>query len=141
MTYSPGMTRKKTITLKTSRPNGRKLIEEARLERFKNRTPVRRYWVEFTCPEFTCVCPKSGFPDFATLLIKYQPDQWCVELKSLKLYLNRYRDQGVFHEDVVNIVLDDLITLLDPWKIEVVGDFNVRGNIKTIVRADHTKSE
>lgn len=116
------------------------MIQEARLERFANRTQVRRYEVEFSCPEFTCVCPASGFPDFATLHIKYVPREWCVELKSLKLYINQYRDRGIFHEDVVNVVLDDLVTLLDPWEMEVVGDFNVRGNIKTIVRAKHTRS-
>lgn len=108
-----------------------------KLERFSNRTPTRRYWVELTCPEFTCICPRSGFPDFATLYIKYIPRKWCVELKSFKLYINQFRDRGVFHEAVVNFILDDLIKLLDPWEIEVIGDFNVRGNIKTIVRATH----
>lgn len=125
----------------SSRPDGAKLIREARLERFENRTQVRRYSVEFTCPEFTCVCPVTGFPDFATLFIKYVPRKYCVELKSLKLYINKYRDQGVFHEDVVNVILSDLVELLDPWEIEVVGDFNVRGNIKTVVRAKHVAGE
>lgn len=125
--------------LKNKRPDGAKLIRQAKLQRFANRTRHRRYSVEFTCPEFTCVCPASGFPDFATLHIKYVPRDWCVELKSLKLYINKYRDQGIFHEDVVNVVLDDLVKLLDPWQIEVVGDFNVRGNIKTIVRAEHKR--
>lgn len=118
---------------------GAKMIAEARLERFENRTRHRKYTVEFTCPEFTCVCPKTGFPDFATILIKYVPDEFCVELKSLKLYINKYRDMGVFHEDVVNIIMDDLVKLLDPWEIEVTGDFNVRGNIKTVIRASHKK--
>lgn len=118
---------------------GTKMIREAELERFENRTRHRRYWVEFTCPEFTCVCPKTGFPDFATIHIKYVPDQFCVELKSLKLYINKFRDQGVFHEDVVNVITDDLVKLLDPFELEVVGDFNVRGNIKTIIRARHEK--
>ena len=127
------------VTLSNLRPDGIKMIQEARLMRFENRTQVRRYQVEFSCPEFTCVCPASGFPDFATILIKYTPRQWCVELKSLKLYLNQYRDRGIFHEDVVNVILDDLVKLLDPWEIEVVGDFNVRGNIKTIVRAQHNR--
>ncbi len=117
------------------------MIEEARLERFENRTKYRDYSVEFSCPEFTCLCPKSGFPDFATLHIKYVPDKWCVELKSLKLYVNQYRDKNVFHEDVVNIILDDLIELLDPKQIEVVGDFNERGNIKTVVKANHEKEK
>lgn len=121
------------------RPDGAKTIAEARLMRFANRVSVRRYTVEFSCPEFTCVCPASGFPDFATIQIKYVPREWCVELKSLKLYLNQYRDRGIFHEDVVNVILDDLVKLLDPWEAEIVGDFNVRGNIKTIVRARHDR--
>lgn len=116
------------------------MIRDAKLVRFANRTKVRRYSVEFSCPEFTCVCPASGFPDFATLFIKYVPRDWCVELKSLKLYINQYRDRGIFHEDVVNVILDDLLKLLDPWEMEVVGDFNVRGNIKTVVRAQHVRS-
>lgn len=124
-----------------SRPDGAKMIREARLERFANRTQVRRYSVEFSCPEFTCVCPVTGFPDFATLHIKYVPKEWCVELKSLKLYINQYRDKGVYHEDVVNIILSDLIELLDPWEVEITGDFNVRGNIKTIVRAKHIRTD
>jgi 7-cyano-7-deazaguanine reductase len=115
------------------------MIEEAQLERFENRTRHRKYTIEFSCPEFTCLCPRSGFPDFATINIKYVPDQYCVELKSLKLYINKYRDQNVFHEDVVNVIMDDLVKLLDPFEIEVVGDFNVRGNIKTIIRAKHEK--
>lgn len=126
-------------TLSNQRPDGKKQIAEARLERFENRTQVRRYTVEFTCPEFTCYCPASGFPDFATLHIRYVPRKWCVELKSLKLYINQYRDQGIYHEDVSNKILDDLVELLDPWEMEVVGDFNVRGNIKTIVRASHKR--
>jgi 7-cyano-7-deazaguanine reductase len=127
----------KSIALSNERPDGAKVIAEAKLERFGNRTKHRRYTVEFSCPEFTCVCPASGFPDFATIHIKYVPKDWCVELKSLKLYINKFRNQGVFHEDVVNVIMDDLVKLLQPWEMEVVGDFNVRGNIKTIVRANH----
>ena len=118
---------------------GEVAIEESKLERFENRTQVRRYTVSFSCPEFTCVCPRSGFPDFATIRIKYIPDKWCVELKSLKLYLNSFRNEKVFHEDVTNNILQDLIDLLDPWEIEVEGDFNVRGNIKTVITAKHQK--
>jgi 7-cyano-7-deazaguanine reductase len=118
---------------------GELAIEKARLERFENRTQVRRYTVEFTCPEFTCICPRSGFPDFATIYIRYVPDKWCVELKSLKLYINGFRDQKVFHEDVTNFILNDLVNLLDPWEIEIKGDFNVRGNIRTVVSAIHRK--
>lgn len=129
------------LTLSNLRPDGQRMIREAKLMRFANRTTVRRYTVEFTCPEFTCVCPASGFPDFATLQIKYVPKDWCVELKSLKLYINQFRDQGIFHEDVSNKVLDDLVELLDPWEMEVVGDFSVRGNIKTVVTAKHVRAD
>lgn len=118
---------------------GQKVIEENKLEAFPNRTLGRFYEVEFKCPEFTCVCPRSGFPDFATIYIRYIPDQKCVELKSLKLYINGFRDQKVFHEDVTNVILNDLVGLLDPWYIEVVGDFNVRGNIHTKISAKHGK--
>jgi len=118
---------------------GELAIENNELESFDNRTLVRKYEVSFCCPEFTCVCPRSGFPDFATINIKYVPDKKCVELKSLKLYINGFRNKKVFHEDVTNTIIDDLIQLLDPWSIEVVGDFTVRGNIKTIVTAKHEK--
>lgn len=114
-------------------------IENNELERFENRTQVRKYEISFTCPEFTCVCPRSGFPDFATIRIRYVPDKYCVELKSLKLYINGFRDRKVFHEDVTNNIIDDLIKLLDPHEIEVVGDFTVRGNIHTVVTARHSK--
>jgi 7-cyano-7-deazaguanine reductase len=131
----------KNITLSTTRPDGGRIIAESQLQRFANRTKHRRYTVEFNCPEFTCVCPASGFPDFATINIRYVPKDWCVELKSLKLYINQYRDRGIFHEDVVNVIMDDLVKLLQPWEMEVVGDFNVRGNIKTIIRAKHQHSD
>lgn len=114
-------------------------IEEAALERFPNRTTVRRYTIDFTCPEFTCLCPRSGFPDFATIKIRYVPDEFCVELKSLKLYINSFRNKKVFHEDVTNVIIQDLIDLLDPLELTVVGDFTVRGNIHTVVTAEHTK--
>jgi len=126
---------------KSEKLYGEIAIEEAKLERFENRTTVRRYTIEFTCPEFTCLCPRSGFPDFATIRIKYVPHKYCVELKSLKLYINTFRNQKVFHEDVTNVIIQDLIDLLDPWEIEVVGDFTVRGNIHTVVSAQHSKKK
>ncbi|HYA00103.1 MAG TPA: preQ(1) synthase [Candidatus Binatia bacterium] len=116
---------------------GQRAIEENRLESFDNRSPDRDYTVQFTIPEFTCVCPQTGFPDFATINVRYVPGPRCVELKSLKLYINGFRDQGMFHEAAVNRILDDLVALLDPRYLEVVGDFNVRGNIKTVVTAVH----
>lgn len=131
--------KKKLANAKDTKLYGQTMVEEAALERFPNRTLVRRYEIEFTCPEFTCLCPRSGFPDFATIQIRYIPDQWCVELKSLKLYINKFRNDKIFHEDVTNLILDDLVKLLDPWEIEVVGDFNVRGNIKTVITSRHVK--
>jgi 7-cyano-7-deazaguanine reductase len=118
---------------------GQIAIRNNQLERFENRTKIRRYTIEFSCPEFTCLCPRSGFPDFATIRIKYVPHEWCVELKSLKLYINGFRDQKIYHEDVTNLILDDLLKLLDPWDIEVVGDFSVRGNIHTVITSKHSK--
>jgi 7-cyano-7-deazaguanine reductase len=120
-------------------PYGAKLIAEARLEAVPNPSPQRDYEVSFTIPEFTCVCPRSGFPDFATIRIRYVPFRKLVELKSLKLYINRYRDVPIFHEAAVNRILDDFVAAADPKWVEVVGDFNVRGNIKTVVTATHAR--
>lgn len=103
------------------------------LETFPNPNPDRDYVIAFDCPEFTCVCPRTGQPDFATIRIRYVPDQTCVELKSLKLYLWSYRDEGAFHEAVTNRILDDIAGACAPRFIEVVGDFNVRGGIHTVV--------
>lgn len=108
------------------------------LESFENPEKGRRYDIEFSCPEWTAVCPRSGFPDFGTIHIRYQPKDKCVELKSLKLYINAYRNVGIFHEAAVNRILTDLVEAVDPWEMEVEGDFNVRGNIKTVIRATHT---
>ena len=116
---------------------GRRMIEEAELETWPNPAPKRRYTVRMESPEFTCLCPRSGFPDFATIRITYQPRERIVELKSLKLYLNRFRDVAASHEDAVNRILDDLVERLDPHRMRVTGDFNVRGNIKTVVVAEH----
>ncbi|MCB0390692.1 MAG: NADPH-dependent 7-cyano-7-deazaguanine reductase QueF [Bdellovibrionales bacterium] len=118
---------------------GQIAIEENKLERFENRTQHRDYTIEFTCPEFTCICPRSGFPDFATIYINYIPDKWCVELKSLKLYINAFRDEKVFHEDVTNRILDELVELLNPRFMEIKADFNVRGNIHTVITANYKK--
>jgi len=107
------------------------------LETFPNPRPGRDYEISFEVPEFTCLCPKTGQPDFATLRIRYVPDALCVELKSLKLYVWSFRDEGHFHEDVTNRILDDLVALLKPREMTVVGDFNVRGGIHTVVTATH----
>jgi 7-cyano-7-deazaguanine reductase len=109
------------------------------LETFDNPRPERDYEISMECPEFTCVCPRTGQPDFATMRIKYVPAKLCIELKSLKLYLWSYRDQGTFHEAVVNKILDDLVQAIQPKSITVVGDFNVRGGIHTVVTAEHRR--
>lgn len=107
------------------------------LEAFENPEKSRRYDIEFTCPEWTALCPRSQFPDFGTIHIKYQPREKCVELKSLKLYINSYRDKLIFHEGAINKILTDLVETCAPWSMEVWGDFNVRGNIKTVIRAKY----
>ncbi|MBI5364803.1 MAG: NADPH-dependent 7-cyano-7-deazaguanine reductase QueF [Planctomycetes bacterium] len=106
-----------------------------KLEVFPNPRPGRDYEIRFDCPEFTCLCPKTGQPDFATIRIRYTPAERCVELKSLKLYLWSFRDQGHFHEAVTNQILDDLVALLAPRRMTVEGDFLVRGGIHTVVEA------
>jgi 7-cyano-7-deazaguanine reductase len=107
------------------------------LEWFENPNPVRDYEIRFECPEFTCLCPKTGQPDFATIRISYTPDQRCVELKSLKLYLWSFRNEGHFHEAVTNRILEELVALLAPRKLCVEGDFLVRGGIHTVVTVRH----
>ena len=104
---------------------------------FPNPKPERPFEIAFECPEFTCVCPMTGQPDFATIRIRYVPSKLCVELKSLKLYLWSFRQEGTFHEAVTNRICDDLANLLDPVYLEVVGDFAVRGGIHTVVTARH----
>jgi len=107
------------------------------LETFANPKPERDYEIGMECPEFTCVCPRTGQPDFATIRIRYVPAGFCVELKSLKLYLWSYRNEGAFHEAVINRILDDLVQAIRPKTMTVVGDFNVRGGIRTTVTASH----
>jgi 7-cyano-7-deazaguanine reductase len=109
------------------------------LDTFVNPKPERDYVIRFECPEFTCVCPKTGQPDFATIRVEYVPDELCVELKSWKLYLWSYRDQGAFHEAVTNQILDDLVAAVRPRRATVEGDFKVRGGIHTTIVAEHRK--
>lgn len=99
----------------------------------------RQYEVSFTIPEFTCVCPMTGQPDFATMRITYTPDAHLIELKSLKLYINAYRNIGIFHEFVTNKILDDLVAACKPHRMAIEGDFNVRGGIKTVVNAAYER--
>jgi 7-cyano-7-deazaguanine reductase len=108
------------------------------LETFPNPDPRRDYTISFTCPEFTCLCPKTRQPDFAAIAIRYIPDRTCVELKSLKLYLWSFRNEGHFHEAVTNRILDDLVRAVKPRFLEVVGDFFVRGGIHTVVTVTYS---
>ncbi len=107
------------------------------LETFANPHPGRDYTIRIRIPEFTCLCPKTGQPDFATLNLEYVPDQRCVELKSLKLYIWSFRDQGAFHEDVTNQMLDKLVAVCEPRFMRLTAEFNVRGGIYTSVVAEH----
>ncbi len=109
------------------------------LDSFEYEYPGRRIEINFTSSEFTAICPFSDFPDFATLQITYVPNRRCIELKSLKLYINSFRDVKIFHEHVVNQILDDLVAACDPLELSIEGDFHVRGNIKTVVRAAYVK--
>ena len=113
---------------------GTKAIQQSKLELWPNPSPDRDYVIDISYPEFTCLCPRSGYPDFATIRVTYTPDRKVVELKSLKLFLNGFRDQCVSHESVTNLIFDTLAKNLKPRTLEVVGDFNVRGNVKTVVR-------
>jgi 7-cyano-7-deazaguanine reductase len=110
------------------------------LETFPNPRPERDYEINMECPEFTCLCPRTGQPDFATIRITYVPDKLCVELKSLKLYIWSYRNEGAFHEAVINKILDDLVQACEPRKMSVVGDFNVRGGIHTTIKVEYSKA-
>ena len=113
---------------------GEKAIKKAVLETWDNPTQERTYEIAISYPEFTCLCPRSGYPDFATIKINYMPDNKIVELKSLKLYLNSFRNASVSHEEVTNRIYSDLFKKIKPRFLEVVGDFNPRGNLKTVIR-------
>jgi 7-cyano-7-deazaguanine reductase len=109
------------------------------LDTFEYKYKGKEIKISFTCPEFTAICPFSDFPDFATIKIEYVPNELCVELKSLKLYINAFRPSKIFHEHVINRILDDFVRACDPVAIDIEGDFNVRGNIKTVIRASYRR--
>lgn len=110
------------------------------LETFPNQYPGRDYTIEIVCPEFTSMCPKTGQPDFGVITYRYVPDQTCVELKSLKLYLQQFRNQGIFYEMIVNRLLDDFVAACQPRKLQVIGSFTPRGGISTTVTCVHEAS-
>jgi len=111
------------------------------LETFENQYPDRDYNIIHTAPEFTSLCPKTGQPDFATIIIEYIPDKLCIELKSLKLYLNSYRSDGIFFESVTNKILDDLVKACKPRYMLITADFNVRGGISSVIEAEYISEE
>jgi 7-cyano-7-deazaguanine reductase len=110
------------------------------LETFENQYPQRDYVIEIVCPEFTSVCPKTGQPDFGTLTITYVPDAKCVELKSLKFYLQRYRNEGIFYENATNRILDDLVAVIQPRRLTLAAAFTPRGGIATTVTVSYQQS-
>jgi 7-cyano-7-deazaguanine reductase len=118
---------------------GEKTIKKAKLEIWGNPNPERDYEIDITFSEFTCLCPRSGYPDFASINVRYVPDKKIIELKSLKLYLNSFRDTYISHEEITNLVYSELKKKLKPRFLEVVGDFNPRGNVKTVIRVSSEK--
>ncbi|HZI20184.1 MAG TPA: preQ(1) synthase [Pyrinomonadaceae bacterium] len=123
------------------RPTPRGEMNLYPLDTFPYEYVGREVRIRFELPEFTCVCPFSDFPDFATFRIEYVPNERCVELKSLKLYVNSFRDVKVFHEHVINVIMEDFVRACDPLEVNIEGDFNVRGNIKTVVSASYKKGQ
>jgi len=109
------------------------------IEVWKNKYPDKEYVISLQVPEFTCICPKTGLPDFASISIDYSPDKYCIELKSFKMYTIFYRNLGIFHEHVVNKILEDLVRATRPRWLKIIGEFNPRGGIKTVVTAEYKK--
>ena len=118
---------------------GEREISEGKLITFPNPRVGRRYNISITLPEFTCKCPFSGYPDFATIYVNYVPDEKVVELKAIKLYINSYRERYISHEESANQILDDIVAACDPLEITVKADFTPRGNVHTVVEVSHTK--
>ena len=111
------------------------------LESFENQFPDRDYQIEIVCPEFTSVCPKTGQPDFGVLTFQYMPDKTCVELKSLKLYLQQFRNEGIFYENVTNTILDDFVAVVMPRMATLIAEFTPRGGITSIITVDYVKED
>ena len=121
------------------RSTPREEMELFPLDTFEYEFPGRKVYINFEITEFTAICPFSDFPDFATIRIEYIPNERCVELKSLKLYINSFRNVKIFHEHVINVILEDFVKACDPLGVKIEGDFHVRGNIKTVVKAKYRK--
>lgn len=114
-------------------------LKTPKIENFKNQYPDKEYTINIEIPEFTCICPKTGLPDFAVIRIEYSPEKFCVELKSLKMYMIFFRNLGIFHENVVNKILDDFVQAVKPHRARVSGEFNPRGGIKTTVTREYQR--
>ncbi|HYJ88540.1 MAG TPA: preQ(1) synthase [Pyrinomonadaceae bacterium] len=123
------------------RSTPREEMELFRLDTFPYEFPGRKIRIDFEITEFTAICPFSDFPDFATIRLQYIPNELCVELKSLKLYINSFRNVKIFHEHVINVILEDFVSACDPLGVRIEGDFHLRGNIKTVVRAKYRRKE
>jgi len=119
--------------------NGIRDLDIPKMERWKNKYLDRDYTVSIKTDEFTCICPKTGLPDYATICIDYMPDKYCVELKSFKLYLLAYRNIGIFHEHVINRIFDDFIALCKPRRANIIGEFGSRGGIRTTVSREYER--
>ena len=134
---------RKTTLLGNTTPPTQSQIDQPRsiLEVFDNPRPLRDYQIEFVFPEFTSVCPVTGQPDFATITIRYVPDQWCIEMKSLKLYFHAFRNKGIFYEAVTNTILDDLVDATRPRGMTVIAAFNVRGGTAGTITAEYDSGE
>lgn len=126
---------------KTEIKYGERAIAEGELITFPNPRVGRDYQIQITLPEFTCKCPFSGYPDFATIYLTYTPDQLIVELKAIKLYINSYRDRYISHEEVVNQILDDFVAACDPLRATLKSDFSPRGNVHTVIEVTHHKNQ
>jgi 7-cyano-7-deazaguanine reductase len=123
------------------RSTPREELDLAPLDTFEYEYPGSKIWIDFEIPEFTAICPFSDFPDFAVIRLSYVPSTRCIELKSLKMYINSFRSVKIFHEHVINVILEDFVKACDPLKVRIEGDFHVRGNIKTIVRAKYSRKD
>ncbi len=139
MTHSYTETPESSVTSSEELKYGEREILEGQLITFPNPRIGRRYEVQITLPEFTCKCPFSGYPDFATIYLTYVPNERVVELKSIKLYINSYRDRYISHEESINQILDDFVAAADPLELRIKGDFNPRGNVHTVVEVEHRK--
>ena len=132
-----------TASTATSEPvlYGERAIQDGKLITFPNPRPGREYNISITLPEFTCKCPFSGYPDFATIHVDYVPDEKVVELKAIKLYINSFRDRNISHEESINLIMDDFVAACDPLSVTIKGDFLPRGNVHTVIEVSHRKEK